>query len=180
MLHEFANVGDTVAERRNVKRHDVQAVVQVLAERPAVHQSAQVAISGGNDARIYAVHLIPADRTIIAVLQHPEEPSLRFQRHIPDLIQEHRAARRFMEASGPAARGTGEGTPLVPEQLALDQLARDRRHVERDERSAPSLAEIVQGMGDELLARSRFARNQNREVGTRQSRDLTKQSLHRR
>ena len=51
-----------------------------------------------------------------------------------------------------AVGGAGEGAALVAEQLALDQLARDRRHVDRDERPAAPLAVIVQRAGDQLLA----------------------------
>ena len=54
----------------------------------------------------------------------------------------------------PAERcaGAGEGAFLVAEQLALDEIARDRRHVDRDEGALLALAVVVQGAGDELLA----------------------------
>ena len=60
---------------------------------------------------------------------------------------------------------------LVAEQFALDQLARDRRHVDGDERPLAALAVIVQRARDELLAGARFARDHHRQIGLRQPRD---------
>ena len=70
----------------------------------------------------------------------------------------------------PAARcdGAGEGALLVAEQLALDQFARDRRHVDGDERPVAALAVVVQRARHQLLAGAGFAGDHHREVGAHQ------------
>jgi hypothetical protein len=48
--------------------------------------------------------------------------------------------------------GAGEGALLVAEQFALDQIARDRRHVDGHERPVAALAVIVQRARHQFLA----------------------------
>ena len=68
-----------------------------------------------------------------------------------------------------AARGrAGEGALLVAEELGFDQVARDRRHVDGDERALAALAVIVQRAGHELLAGAGFAGDHHGEVGRHQ------------
>ena len=68
----------------------------------------------------------------------------------------------------PAGHRPGEGALLMAEELALDQLARDRRHVHRDEGPAPALAIVVQGPGRQLLAGAGFAEDHHGQVGRHQ------------
>ena len=68
----------------------------------------------------------------------------------------------------------------MAEQLGLDQLARDRGHVERHERRAAARPEIVDRLGDQLLAGARFARDQHGEVVGDHAGDDAIDFLHRR
>ena len=77
-------------------------------------------------------------------------------------------------------RRAGERAALVAEQLALDQLARDRRHVDRDERTGPAFAVIVQRAGDQFLAGARLAVDHHRQVGGGEPGDGPVDLLHRR
>jgi len=62
------------------------------------------------------------------------------------------AAGGLLELARRAPAPPGESATLVTEQLALDQLARMARHVERHERSLAALAVVVQGARDQFLA----------------------------
>ena len=78
-----------------------------------------------------------------------------------------------------AARGRArEGALLVAEQLGFDEVARDRRHVDGDERPLPALAVIVQGARDELLAGAGFAGDHHGEVGRHQAGERAVDLLH--
>ncbi len=79
-----------------------------------------------------------------------------------------------------AARdGAGERALLVAEQLALDQLARERRAIHRDERLARARTSKMNRARDQLLAGARFAANQNRHVGRRDLVDRLEHAHHR-
>ena len=68
----------------------------------------------------------------------------------------------------------------MPEQFGFDQVARNRGHVDRNERSVAALAVIVQRPSHQLLAGAGLARDHHGEVGLHQARDQTIDFLHRR
>ena len=69
---------------------------------------------------------------------------------------------------------------LVAEELGLEQILRDRRGVDRDERLGGARAVPMQCARDQFLAGARFAGDEHRGVGLRQPADRTKNFLHRR
>ena len=66
----------------------------------------------------------------------------------------------------------------MPEQLGLDEVARDRRHVDGHERARAAAAVIVQGAGDQLLAGAGLARDHHREIGRHQAGQRPVDLLH--
>src|SRR6266571_4565863 len=66
------------------------------------------------------------------------------------------------EAAFTLVERTGEGAFLVPEKLALDQIFRDRRAVDGDERRVRTGALRIKRAGDEFLAGAALALNQDR------------------
>ena len=61
--------------------------------------------------------------------------------------------------------GAGEGALLVAEQLALEQVLRDRRAVDRDERLRGARAQRVHRLGQQFLARAALAEQQHARIG---------------
>src|SRR4029077_16014968 len=72
----------------------------------------------------------------------------------------------------------GEGAALVPEQLRLEQVRRDRRGVERDERALDARTVLVQRPGDELLAGARFPGDEDCDARARETADGAEHLLH--
>ena len=180
VLGQGRDVVHPLAQRRQAQRHDVEPIEQILAEQPLAHHQPQIAMAGGNDTDVGADRVVTADRHELALLQDAQQPGLRLERHVADLIEEQGAALGLLEPAHAARVGAGERALLVPEQLALDQFARDRRHVDGDERPALALAEIVQRLGDQLLAGAGLAGDQDGQVGIHQPRDDAVDLLHRR
>ena len=79
-----------------------------------------------------------------------------------------------------SALRAGERAALVAEQLGLEQVLRDRRGVDRDERPGRARAVPVQRARDELLAGARLAGDEHRRVRLRQPADRAEHLLHRR
>ena len=86
-------------------------------------------------------------------------------RHVADLVEEQRAAVGQLDEADLAALRGRVGALLVAEQLALDQLARDRRAVDGDEACPvrPLCAWI--GVREHLLADAGFTDEQDLRVG---------------
>src|SRR5690606_35206165 len=91
---------------------------------------------------------------------------------------EERAALGLLEAALRAHLRAGECTLLVTEELALDQLARDGRHVDRNERPRTALGEIMENARNEFLARAGLAGDHHREVRLREAGDDAIDLLH--
>ena len=137
MLGEQRDVVAPLAQRRDVQRHHAQAVEQVLAEAALAHGGVEVAVGGRDDAHVDVLGFARPDRRHLAALEHAQQLGLEVDRHVADLVEEERAAVRLAEAPGARRHRAGEGAALVAEELALEQLARDRGGVDGDEGRAP-------------------------------------------
>src|SRR5581483_8815382 len=144
-------------ERRDRDLHDPQPIVEVLAEFPLLHRLLEVVVRRGEEPHVDLDRVVAADALELLLLDRAQELRLRLERHVAHLVEEERPAVRRLElalASGDRAR---ERALLVPEELALDELARQRRAVQLDERARPARAPVVQRVRDELLPGSAVA-----------------------
>ena len=77
----------------------------------------------------------------------------------------------------PGLAGVGERPFLVAEQLALGQRLGNGRAVDRDERLIAAAAEIMDRLGDDLLAGAVFAQDQHGQIGVGHAADDRAQGL---
>ena len=115
--------------------------------------------------------LVAADPPERARLENPQELDLQVGGHLGDLVEEQRAAVGELEVPGTALVGSGEGAFLVPEKLALDQVRRDRAAVDRHERLLAPARQGMDRLGGRLLAAAALARDHDRRIRARDSRD---------
>ena len=125
----------------------------------------QIAVRGGDDSHVDVDRLRAADPLDKAVLQHPQEADLRFERQFADFVQKQRAHVGPLEPALASLGRAGETAPFVAEKLRIDQLAWNRAAVDAKERPAVAVAAVVDRAGDQLLARTRLAQDQHRHVG---------------
>ena len=147
---------------------DREAVVEILAEPPAVDLDAEIAIRGGDHPQIDLEGLGTTDAANFLALEHAEQLRLHSERQLTDLVEEHRAAVGALERACVRVRGAGEGAALVAEQLALDQVRRDRAAIEHHERALLARRVIVQRLGDQLLADAGLARDEHGGIALRE------------
>src|SRR4029077_228995 len=93
----------------------------------------------------------------LLLLQSAQELRLQIHRDIADLIQKERAVIRQFEAAALLDQCSGEGTLFMTEQFALPQSRRNGRTIQADECSSATRAPIMNGPGDQFLARTSFA-----------------------
>ena len=113
---------------------DVEAEEEILAEAPGRDLLAEILVGRGEHAHVDVDDVLAADAADLARLQRAQHLGLRDEIHVADLVEEQRAAVRLLEEAALARLRAGEGAPLVPEELALDELARDGGAVDLDER----------------------------------------------
>ncbi len=78
-------------------------MIEVGAEASGLYFLAQVAVGGGDDARLALPALRFAHALIFAVLQHAQQLRLQLERQLADLVQEQAAVPGVLEVAG--ARG---------------------------------------------------------------------------
>jgi len=105
-----------------------------------------------------------ADATDLAALEHPQQPRLQRPRQFADLVQKQCAAVGDLEEPGPMLVGAREGAAAMTEQLAFDEVLRQRAAVHRDEGPRGAAAPLVNRAGDELLARPRLPAHEHRRI----------------
>src|SRR5206468_9847000 len=108
-----------------------------------------------------------ADPLELLLLQDAQQLRLELERDLADLVEEQRAAVGHLEAADLLGDGAGEGAPLVPEELALEQTRRNGGAVELHERAVAAVASVVDAPREQLLPRARFAEKQYRRIGRR-------------
>src|ERR1700732_2100639 len=103
----------------------------------------------------------------LPLLQSAQELGLQVHRNIADFIEEQSAMSSQFEAAALLDQRSGEGTLFMPEQFALHQSRRNGRTVQADESSRTSRAPIMNGPGDQFLARTSFAVQKHSGTGRR-------------
>src|SRR6266702_717252 len=132
---------------------DVQPVVQIRAEETPPHHLAEIAVGCCDHAHVDGDGALAADAVDLALLQDAEELRLQGKWQLGDLVEEDRAVLRLLEAPCAPLAGAGERAALVSEELALQQLGRERGAVDGHPGTG-SLRAIVEDARQDLLARA--------------------------
>src|SRR6516225_4480117 len=145
------------AERLDRQVYDVEPVEQVLAELSVTDRVQEIGVGGGDNTNVDVEGSGLAERRDFAVIEEAEQFGLEVEAHLADLVEEQRAAGSATDESELVAVGAGKGAAAVAEQLALEQLARNGRAVEGDERPLSAVGEVVNRPRENLLAGAALA-----------------------
>src|SRR5262245_21898434 len=173
--------GDRVlalAQRRERDRHHVEPVVEVLAEAPVGDRLLEVAVRGRDDPGVDAHVALAAEPRELPVLQHLEQLGLQVRVHLADLVEEDRPVVGELELAELPLLGPRERALLEAEELALEQLRRQRGAVHLDEGLVASPRELEERPGHELLAGTALTAHEHRDVGVRDLLDDVANLLH--
>ena len=103
----------------------------------------------------------------LPLLQSAQQLRLQVHGDIADFIEEKSAVISQLEAAALLDQRSGERTLFMTEQFALHQSRRNGRAVQADECSRTARAAIMNGPGDQFLARTGFAVQQHSGTGGR-------------
>jgi hypothetical protein len=114
----------SIAEGRDLHRHDVEAVVEVFSELTRADHRLEVAVGGRDHAHVDLDRPDPADPLEALLLEDAQQLDLGRARKIADLVEEQRPAVRQLESPALLPVGPSEGPPLVAEELRLEERLR--------------------------------------------------------
>ena len=144
-----------------MQRHDMQAVIQILAELTLTDGLHRLLIGGADDPHIHLARAGRAQWLHHRGLQETQQFGLQRGRHFANLIEEERAAIGSGGGAGLIGNGAGETAFQMPENLGFQQIMRDRATVQRDERPARARRLGMQRDGGQFFAGAAFAGDEN-------------------
>ncbi|MNP35512.1 hypothetical protein D3C76_1288470 [compost metagenome] len=116
VLHQRGQAVEAFAQRRNVQRQHVQAVIQVLAKLPAGAEFGQVNLGRADHPHVEVHLFIAAYATEATILQEAQQFHLQARAHFPDTIEKQRTARRqFQQPELTLGPGAFEGARAITE-----------------------------------------------------------------
>src|SRR6267142_1205165 len=149
-------------ERGNLDRHDVEAVVEVLAETSLAHLVDERAVGRGEDPHVDLDVARAAHAAHDFRIEEFEELRLKRQGELSHLVEKDRAVLGRLEEAHAELRRVRESALLLAEELALQKLARDRGAVDLHEGPPPSRALPVDGPREKLLPHAALTQHQYR------------------
>lgn len=95
MREEQRDILAAFAQGWDRERHDVEAVIEILAEIAALGRVAEVDLGSGDDADIDRADNVGAERRDFAGFENAQHLDLRCRWHRLDLVEKQRAAARM-------------------------------------------------------------------------------------
>ncbi len=147
-----------------MERDDVQPVEEVLPESPGSDLLQKIPVRRGDEADVDLDHLLAADAGDLPLLEDAKKLHLHPERHLAHLVEKEAPPVGLAELPLLPPVGAGEGPLLVAEELRFEKGLGDRRAVEPDERAILPEAVEMDEPRDHLLARPRFAGDEDRRL----------------
>src|SRR5262245_5926708 len=161
MLGERDDVAGVRPKRWQLDRVDREPLEEVLANATVRPGRVEVLVRRRDYPDVHRLRPRAAEPAHLALFERRQELALRGRREQADLVEEEHAAGGQLEEARLGLPGVRERSALVPEQLRLDQVLRDGRAVDVDERRLRPRAESMDEPRDQALTASRLALDQD-------------------
>ena len=133
-LDERDDLAAPLAQRRHVELNDLQPVIQVRAELPAADHVCRSRFVAAITRTSTGIGRLLPSLVNGVILRTCSSLACSDARHLADLVEHHRASFGELELADRGRLRTGERAALVSEQLALQELERQRRAIDLHER----------------------------------------------
>ncbi len=132
---------------------------------PSRDQFFEALVGGGDEAHVGLEGLVAADALEEAGIEGAQDFDLGVGVDLADLIEEKRAAVGLLETARAPLGRPGECSFFVAEEFALEQLRGERGAMDGDEFCLVAVAEVMDGVGDQLLAGAALALDEDGGAG---------------
>src|SRR5258708_32514487 len=138
MRKQRGNVFAAIAQRRQLKVNDVEAVIEIFSEAAFADKGEEVHVGGGDDADVDFNLLSAAEAHEFALLNDAEKLGLRFRTDGGDFVAEDRALIGDFEKAFFGSPGAGGRTLGGTDERRLAGIDRDRAGVHWSEHFVPT------------------------------------------
>src|SRR5260370_11762299 len=164
VFHQQRDVLSSFLKRGYLNREDMQPINQITTEGPSADCRLQVTVCGCDHSHVSADSMTAADTFKLMLLQYTQEGNLGLGWKLSDFVEEDRASICQLKPTQALLSRAREGALLIAEQLRGDQVTGYGCAVYADEGTARPLGAPVNGACNQLLACSRFTRDENRGI----------------
>src|SRR3972149_5307879 len=139
----------------------MKPMIEIFTEASLFDSVFEVTVCRGDNSHVHAERFQAADPLKLPLLEKPEELRLNLRRDVSHLVEEESPTIGQLDLALFELMGPSKSPALVAEKLALQQLLRESQAVNGDEGLRAPGAPVTNGAGEELLAGSAFAQEQN-------------------
>ena len=164
LAEEREDVGQPVAQRRDVQRDALDAIEEIATKAPRPNLLLERTERGADEPDVRLDLDRPAHAHVAPILENAEQLGLHRHGHLADLVEEQRPLFGRLDLAAGALVGPREGATLVPEQLALEQGLRNGGAVDGNERPLAALGELVGPPGQDLFPGAALADQRERDL----------------
>ncbi len=161
MFCQERDVAGPFSQGRAGDGHNVQSVIEILAEFSFSHQFRQVFICSSDHSHVDFAGQSAAHPFKFAFLDHAQNFGLGCWFHIADLIQEQSAAISFLQLAFLTGISPGERSFFEAKKLAFDQFTRNRRTIELRKGFVRARTAHMDQAGDQFFTGAAFAHDQD-------------------
>ena len=179
VLDQERNVFSSLTKRRHDHLHHIEPVVEVFPKLTQPDLLEQILVGRRNDPDIDANGRGIPDPFELFFLQDPEQAQLHLRRDVADLVQKYGALSRPLESPDLIPRSPGEGPFHVSEEFTFQEVFGECPAVHLDKGLQTSFPAVMQGIGNEFLARPALSDNEHRAPDAVQRLDEIIEALHR-
>ena len=149
-------------QSRDLNRHHIQPVVQILAEPFFLDQLSQILVCGGDDAYVDGDAAIVPHPCDGLILQGPQELHLKGERNLANLVQKENAVLGGLkETLFSRFVCSGKAAAHISKELTFQQRLRQSAAVDRHEGLVPIGAVAPDVLGHHLFANAGFPQQEH-------------------
>src|SRR5579884_4246361 len=171
------NVLFAVAQGRNIKRNDIQAIEKVFPEVSFCDLVFKIFVCRGNDANIHVHGMCRSHGSEALFVERTQHFGLRLQAHVTDFVQKERASICALKCAALFRRAARDGAVSVTKKLAFDIVLGDGGAVQLYKDAFTAQAFRVNGAGNQFFAASGLAIDEDASIGGGHQLDLLPQGL---
>src|SRR5690554_5011900 len=170
-LQEVAGDDDRILaalpEWGQMKIHDVEPVVEILAEGPLFDHFGKIAMGRRDDPNIDRLGTIGAHALHHPLLERTKKLHLKVEGHLAQLVEKERAALGLLKTTGARCHCAGEGALNVTEEFGLEEVFGDGAAVDDNEGAIAPIGTAMDLARDELFTGSGFTCDEHADLGWR-------------
>src|ERR1051325_10468770 len=161
MEHQELDVLAPRSQRREPEGGYIEAVEKVEAELVFLGHRIEIAMGRGHDSHVDLDGFDAAEPLELPVLEQSEQLRLEGGAELADFVQEECALVGELDAARLSRDRARKSALLVPKELALEEVLLQGGAIDLDERVSRPWRCLVDGPGDELLARAALAADED-------------------